>query len=776
MKYDANSYSDVDVLTTVEEKDITLSKHAQTIIFQMFSKNIYSNPIGTVVREITSNCFDSHIEANVNLPIIIRKTTDKQTNSTYISFIDFGVGMSPERIDNVFSVMFESTKTLSNLFIGCYGLGSKSPLAYKRSCGYGQGEYDNSYFIITIFNNIKYTYQIYEGNNCPKISLLYQEKTSEHNGTEVRIPVLDKDLESFSKEMIRQLYYFENIIFEGFKDVWKYGETLTNHYQIVKGKTFFFRGTDYSNTMHVCLGRVAYPIDYNILGLSSSEYNLPVAVKLEVGEIGITVSRESLDYSESTIKILKKKLIETKAEITAMISKQYEKIVTLEDYFNVKNDFGQLKFNAKMSMYVGNLIKQADIDFSNFKYNLNFLKMPNDRQLFKLFFNVKTCGKKPKRSRYSNRYEFDGGYTELKSKDNLLYITGEFERKNVRQSYLKSLYDQYYIISKRSLTDFSIKADISELFNVHLGDLLDSNGKAIPYVQALIEMQEEYFSIVQKHASDYDLVIIPEDFIIERKKRDVLSPEIRKSTIPIKFMGGNKYRVIIDNLLKYEMPIFYGTQEDERKLSNAFDLYHLLFNNKIIVNCFWDNDFKRICENRYNYYGSKKKDEIKGSIMFIMLASNNIKYMKYCKNAIHIDNFYLKMAYRKENVVKQYFQVYNLIEKYNNLSTLYIDKNFGKLNIQWGNKINKVNAFIEAIPDTAKDKDINNKRSLVEGYFGSMSNIPMSKDQQKIMKIIDEIKDLEIRNKEYLKYIDNLYGLDKANSILIDILKKIMIF
>jgi hypothetical protein len=337
-------------------------------------------------------------------PVLIKRFIDKQTNTQYISFIDYGFGMSPDRVENIYGVYFESSKRADNTQIGGFGIGGKTPLAYKRSTGQGEGEYDNSFYVITNFDGIKYCYLIFEGADSPVFSLLHQEETSEHNGTEVRIPILDKDLEAFSKEMIRQLYYFENIIFEGFADVWKYGTTLTNHYQIVKGKNFLFRGTDYSNTMHICLGRVAYPIDYNILGLSSSEYNIPVALKLEVGEIGVTVSRESLDYSEATIKMLKKKLIETKAEITAMISKQYENIVTLEDYFNVKNDFGQLKFNAKMSMYVGNLIKQADIDFSNFKYSLNFLKMPNDKQLFKLFFNIKICGKKPKRSRYNNRY------------------------------------------------------------------------------------------------------------------------------------------------------------------------------------------------------------------------------------------------------------------------------------------------------------------------------------------------------------------------------------
>ena len=93
-------------------------------------------------------------------------------------------------------------------------MGAKSILAYKRKTGLGDNEYDNTFYCITNYNGIKYYYCIYEGPDSPVISLLHQEATTEGNGTEIRIPVLEKDLTSFKKEMVRQLYYFENIIFE----------------------------------------------------------------------------------------------------------------------------------------------------------------------------------------------------------------------------------------------------------------------------------------------------------------------------------------------------------------------------------------------------------------------------------------------------------------------------------------------------------------------------------------------------------------------------------
>ena len=767
MKYGVNNYSDVETLTTTEEREITLSSDCQSIIFQMFSKNIYSNPIGSVVREITSNSFDSHIEAKVNAPVLIKRGYDKQTNSYYISFIDYGVGMSPKRIEKVFSVMFNSTKRIDNEQIGCFGLGSKTPLAYKRSTGFGEGEYDNSYSIITIFNKIKYIYQIYEGKNSPKISLLHSESVNEHNGTEIRIPVLEKDLQTFAKEMVRQLYYFENVIFEGFdKDESHYEETLTNEYQIIRGKSFLFRGSEYSEKMHVCLGRVAYPIDYTVLGLSSGDYYLPVAVKLEVGEIGVTVSRESLDYSETTIKILKKKLEAAKKEIMELITKQYQNVQTLEDYFNVKHNFGVLIFSNGSSINTGNLIKQSDVDFSNFKYS--FMKMPSDRHLFKFFFKSRTYGKKPRKSRYSNNgYEFDGGYDELQKNKNLLYFEDTFVRKIVKQAYLKSLYEMYHIIEKRNIADNCLRHEIAELFNVAIDNTCDANGKPIAYVQTLLEMQEEYFEIVRKYAQDYDKIEVPEDFVIDRKKNS-MSKDLRNTTIPVKFVGGySKYRIKLENLFDYNCPIFYGNQGDETKLHEIYRIFTTLFGEDIPVTFYSDYDHQ--FENRRSGKSNKK------SIMFIILAENNLKYMQYCKKAYKIDQFFQKILYRKSDAVMQYFKTNNIIEKFRSIQELYTSKSFIKIDTKWGKKINDIKASIDAIPAKGREDKIGGIKPYLSTYF-DLSNIKMTAVQKKLEKQIDEVLALQAKNEKVLQYINLPYRIESLDDKLITILQVVMEF
>ena len=759
--------------TNGEGVKMRLSENASSMVFQMFTKNVYSNPIGTIVREITSNCFDSHVEAGVNTPILIKRGIDKNNNnSLYISFIDYGVGMSPDRIYNIYGVYFESTKRATNSLIGGYGIGAKSVLAYRRTTGQGEGEYDNSFFVLTNYDGIRYYYCIYEGNESPVISLLHSEKTDDHNGTEVRVPVMEKDLQAFSKEMVRQLYYFENIIFEGFEEDdnhTRYDETLTNEYQIIRGKSFLFRGNDYSNIMHVCLGRVAYPIDYNILGLSSSDYQLPIALKLEVGEIGVTVSRESLDYSETTIKILKKKLEAAKKEIIALISKQYQNVQTLEEYFNVKQNFGVLNFSNGSSINTGKLIKQSDVDFPNFKYG--FMKMPSDKHLFKFFFKSRTYGKKPRRSRWSNSgYEFDGGYDELNKNKNLLYIEDMFVRKIVKQAYLKSMYETYHIIEKNNIISNSsslIQNDIADLFHTQITSTCDDKGKPIAYMQSLLEMQEEYFEIIRKHAQNYDTLEVPEDFVMDRKKNS-MSKDLRNTTIPVKFVGGySKYRIKLENLFDYNCPIFYGNQADESKLHEIYRIFTTLFGEDIPVTFYSDYDHQ--FSNRRSGKTSKK------SIMFIILAENNLKYMQYCKKAYKVEDFFNKILYRKSDVIMQYFQTNMIIEKYNQIHELYTNKSFIMIDAKWGKKINDVKTSIVAIPAKSRETKISNIQQSLSTYF-DLSNIKITAAQKKLEKQIDEVLALQAKNEKVLQYINLPYRMENFDDKLITILQVVMEF
>jgi hypothetical protein len=762
------------ISSTAETRKMGMSDDAQAIVFQMFTKNIYSNPIGTVVREITSNCFDSHIEAKVSTPVVIRKSFDKIANTHYISFIDFGVGMSPERVFDIYGMYFKSTKRVDNTQIGGFGIGGKTPLAYKRSTGFGEGEYDNSFNIITNYNGVKYIYCVFEGEDAPGITELYQEPTTEGNGTEIKIPVLEKDINTFKREMVRQLYYFENVVFDGFvndeNNKTEVENLLTNDFQIIRAKTFLFRGDEYSDNVHVCLGRVAYPIDYDVLGLSEYDFQFPVAIRLEIGEIGVTPSRESLNYSEATIKMLKKRLSEVKAEIVQMLSKQYDNIVSLEDYFKVKNNLGDLYFPNGNHFSVGDIIKEKDIDFSNFKYA--FTKMPNDKQLFRLFFDSKVFGKKPRKNSW--RYNDDGGDSEftgdydklMTSNANLYYFEGEFERKIVKQAWLKQKHTTYYMLEKRNIANIHLAKDISRLFNVD-DIIVDVTGQPTIFVQSLIEMQDEYYEIVTRQCTDYNAIVVPQDFIDSRKANARrLSEEFRKMTVPCKIFGsynGNN-RVKLESLFNLNVQIFYGLQEDDDTLRSSESIFDLLFGSETIV--------KQYDERTHVFSQPGKK-----GIMFIRMSKENIKYMQYCKNAKPISEFKTKIVRRKEDAVIEYFQSVNLIASYSNVQELYKSKNFRKLSPAWAKKFSTVEDYIQKInKKTNLKKNWSNYKYELSKWF-NLSNIGNTKEQKVIVKLIAEMIEMQELNSETVHYLSIPYRMDeKGHETFWNIIEKMLVY
>jgi hypothetical protein len=766
-------------MTTTVEEDMTLSSDSTGLIFQIFSKNIYSNPIGSVVREITSNCFDSHVEAKTDFPVVIRKNVDKLTGEISISFIDFGVGMSPERIAKIYRQYFKSTKRDTNSQIGCFGLGSKTPLAYKRSTGHGVDEYDNSYHVITIFDNIRYLYFVYEGENkLPKITLQDEQATKEGNGTEVRVPVLASDVYKFEREMIKQLYYFENVIFEGFDEISDDGtvekNNLTNEYQIIRGKNFLFRGRQYSEEMHICLGRVAYPIDYDVLGLNERDYRIPIALKLEVGDINVIVSRESIDYSESTIQMITKKLEEAKDEIKDMLAKQYNNVRTLEDYFNVKADFGKLQFSNGESISLGNLISKNEVNFVNFKY-ANLIKMPDDKNLFNFLFENKLYGKKPsestgyrRRRKYSSSTPvaefFEGGYENLlKNAKNVFYHEDEFNRKVLKQAYLKFTYGTYFIVTKRELA-CSLRADIADLFSVALDRLTGDDGKLLPFVQTMSEIQEDYFEIVRKHCTNYEEIEVPESFVITRK-RQAITEEMRKITISVRlfteYARDSQERVNLNVLFNFKEPIYYCTKENKNVMYNAVQVFRTLFKQEMIVDS-------------YDSYKHEFNHGEKGKIMFLMVSQNNIKYLSFCKDARPISTIYNDLFYRKVDVVSNYFQAYGLIQDYQQIASIYKHNGFNRVNQKWADKAKEVKEFIETL-DRSNNKIGNNKFEL-NRYFNTEAT-EMTSDQKKMAKHIKEINGLEKKNSAILRYIELPYnGNDVLADELVIILKKVMVF
>lgn len=324
----------LDVEDIAGEFDTTKASIAQDsmpFLFEMMSKSLYSNPIGSICREIASNCFDSHIEANVTKAVIISKRNDDEGD--YISFKDFGVGLSPDRIKKVYMNYFSSTKRGNNNEIGGFGLGSKTPLSYT-----------DSFYINTIFDGIKYSYLFSKGETVPTLDLFTEEETEEHNGTEIKIYFQKyNDAYTFEAELRKQLCYFENVFFMGWN--------IDNNYKIYESETYKFRDKDqYSDEMHICLGKVAYPIDWSKLDLTPIE--VPVAIKFGIGELQVTPNREQLRYTEEIIEILQNKIETIKQELINLYNTQNVPFTDFKDWYYNRSKKPFIKIGETGKIYL----------------------------------------------------------------------------------------------------------------------------------------------------------------------------------------------------------------------------------------------------------------------------------------------------------------------------------------------------------------------------------------------------------------------------------------
>lgn len=105
---------------TQESISMSLDLDSAQILMQMLSKNLYSDSIGSTIRECASNALDSHRRAGVDEPIIVSLQKNQEDNFEF-SVEDFGTGLDAEDVKNIISKYGKSTKRNSANELGMMG-------------------------------------------------------------------------------------------------------------------------------------------------------------------------------------------------------------------------------------------------------------------------------------------------------------------------------------------------------------------------------------------------------------------------------------------------------------------------------------------------------------------------------------------------------------------------------------------------------------------------------------------------------------------------------
>ena len=261
--------------------------------FQILSQNLYSNPCGSMIRELSTNAYDAHVMVGKkDEPFIL--TLPNSLEPTF-KIRDFGPGMSHQDIMSVYTTFFESTKTNSNDVVGCLGLGSKSPFGVA-----------DSFTVTTYYNGTKTIYSSFLNDaRIPSIAKFGEFPTDEENGLEIEVAIKEDNFSTFSKEVNSQLKYFKvKPIIRGNSDFkWDTEEE------------YMYEGTGWKmvrggGSPRVIQGQIQYPISPKDMGkvfesASAGVKELlcrPVLFEVDIGQVNIAPSREALSYDERTCK------------------------------------------------------------------------------------------------------------------------------------------------------------------------------------------------------------------------------------------------------------------------------------------------------------------------------------------------------------------------------------------------------------------------------------------------------------------------------------------
>lgn len=332
MKFENNIDSSIEFIGNIQENEVSIDAKDLDFIIKILSTNLYSNPIGSLLRENISNAWDSHVEAGVDLPVILQLFKDSE-DRMYCKISDNGVGISEERFETVYRKIGSSTKREDNTAIGGFGIGKYSTLAYSDLVN-----------ITSYYNGIAYEYVMLKEFDKLKINKIHQYETDRHNGVEILIEIKSRnDYIKFKREAIKQLIFFENLYVS---DEIKTVDPRSINYQIDPNLNIFFENLKikfYKNfavhnlklpdvlkqTYSVVLGKVLYPMDVTkleITGSNSAYLNFlideNVCMTFDIGDLDVTPNREELQYTDRTLKKLNDKFNAFVEEIKGIIKNQ----------------------------------------------------------------------------------------------------------------------------------------------------------------------------------------------------------------------------------------------------------------------------------------------------------------------------------------------------------------------------------------------------------------------------------------------------------------------
>lgn len=270
---------------TSASKQFEISKNDEAHLMMILRDTLYSDEILAVIREYCSNAWDAHrVAGKSDVPI---KVTVPTSSELVFRVRDFGHGLSPDQIFNIYSQYGASTKREDAGAVGMLGIGSKSGFAYSDT------------FTVTSWNGGKKRVYIavIDASNKGLINLAYEQDCGDETGIEIQIPVHSDDLFDFRNRCERFFQFFNP------KPDINISIPVEDADVVMTPTGYLRRNGGYGRGDWVAvMGCVPYKVDRSQLkgDYATPHADLSGVLFFNVGDVEISASREELKYTDRT--------------------------------------------------------------------------------------------------------------------------------------------------------------------------------------------------------------------------------------------------------------------------------------------------------------------------------------------------------------------------------------------------------------------------------------------------------------------------------------------
>jgi hypothetical protein len=695
---------------------MSLDLDSAQILMDMLSKNLYSDSIGSTIRECASNALDSHRKAGTDKPIIVAFNVNEQNNYEF-SVEDFGTGLDDNDVKNIISKYGKSTKRQDANQLGMMGLGFKAPLAYV-----------SSFYFVCRKNGMERKYMMFEGEDGNTIDLLYEKPTKEENGVKVIVPVTYGDRLTFMKKIREQLCYFESVYFNVPAISGVYGGLeIKNDFVIHRAEHFQFSEMNQDDKMHICLDNVYYPMDFAKLGISVID--CPIALRFSLSDgLFPTPNREALRYTKEGIEAILKKL-----ELVAdYFVTKYNESVNMENC----TIFSVIEYYVKSSRYVP-LPNNTNYDVTRIQ---NFSKIPyvcpqidgikhldlkyiiQNRKDFLLNYNLKfKLNSGIMRDMSKQSYDYDFRPDKLK-KPGLFVYTYKERLSGIKKDYLRTIHTYH---DKVCLVKKADERFLGNPRNYDLDDyfhLLELKHYPKNKWREIIAEWKYIEKLISADFINLDELDIPDEYLQSRKRSKIVDPVTGVETIRRVKLKGEIVGKQAENLARYNggryckfVPETYKLEEFEKfkglsvysshdNYLKLDDLYGIKTKQKMRVITFSDREIKTLEKFEiHNLISFEKFMEGKNSQFKRLVTSFIIhQFIASYKNTFNLDKQLLnvskelseQLTMMKDYVKDNYVHERNTV--YQSMVDVAIEHNLFDMNIY--PEYLKLKDVLEALP------------------------------------------------------------------------------